>query len=219
MGPPPTTAWRRRQVLAALTTGSVVAVAGCTGNSSAETTITDSFESGLGDWTTGADVPDDPNNPGHPVQWSITPSTDQSADGARSVKYVLDGRQDDGTIWIVRPVTVTPDTAYTAEVSAQAWSQSESFNTLAHLVMALGPDAPTAETDFPQPNTNSTTDDTALGGLREPLNRAAGWEVYTFTWETPRLDTDTLYLAVGISAVWETQLSYYVDDVTLALRG
>ncbi|MFB6104460.1 MAG: hypothetical protein ABEJ57_05160 [Halobacteriaceae archaeon] len=217
MAPPATTSWRRRQVLAALTTGSALAVAGCLGNTSADTRFTDSFESGLGDWDTGADVPEDPNNPGQPVQWSITTDTAHAVGGGKSVKYVLDGRQDDGTIWIVRPVAISADTAYTAAVSAQAWSHSESFNTLAHLVMSLGPDAPTAETSFPQPNTNSTTDDTAIGGLREPLNRADGWEEYAFTWETPQLDTDTLYLAVGISAVWETQLTYFVDDVSLDL--
>jgi len=31
----------------------------------------ESFENGFGNWYANADVPGDPNNPGHPVEWYI----------------------------------------------------------------------------------------------------------------------------------------------------
>ncbi len=82
-----------------------------------------------------------------------------------------------------------------------------------------GPDRPTSESSFPAPNENSTGEDRPAGGLREPLNRADGWEEYRFTWASPTLETDRLYFAVGISAVWETRLRYFVDDVVVELEA
>ena len=58
------------------------------------------FENGFGEWTIDADVPLDPNNPGHFVGWSITRSSDIASSGLYSLKFFIDGRQDDGTIWI-----------------------------------------------------------------------------------------------------------------------
>lgn len=211
----PLSPMKRRSVLAGIGTVVGVLSAGCLGGSSRDRQLTDGFETDLQEWETDADVPDDPNNPGHPVDWSITRSTERAATGDASVKYVLDGRQDDGTIWIVRTISIDPDRQYLTDVSAQAWSQSESFNTIAHLVMYLGPDRPSSEQSFPGPMENSTGTDWPAGGLREPLNRRTGWDEYAFTWETPRLDTDTLYFAIGISAVWETEMTYFVDDVVV----
>lgn len=208
-------ALQRRDVLTAGAGLATLGIAGCLGTALTSMDDTSDFEDGLGDWERNADVPDDPNNPGNPVEWSITTSTDQAATGQTSVRYLLDGLQDDGTIWLVKPLEVSAGQSYSAEVTAQAWSQSQSFNTLAHLVMYLGPERPTGETDFPDPNTNSSTDAFGYGGLREPLNRSAGWEEYAFSWETPTFDTDTVYIAVGISAVWESHLGYYVDDISI----
>lgn len=211
----------RRVYLASMaTTG--LGLAGCLtlpsdGDHDRPTVITDGFETDLAAWERVADVPEDPNNPGNPVAWEIERSTERAASGTASLQLVLDGRQDDGTIWVVRPIDIASGRAYGASVSVSAWSASESFNTTAHLVAFLGPRPPVDEASFPRPGENSTGQDRTSGGLREPLNRAAGWDRYAFSWRTPVLNMNQLYLAVGISAVWETELSYFVDDVTVTL--
>lgn len=180
-------------------------------------TIDTSFEDGIVVWTKGSDVPDDPNRPGE-VAWNITSSTERARTGDRSVAFQLDGRQDDGTIWIVQPIRVEPDQRYRANVSAWAYSEAESFNTIAHLVMRLGHQAPQAEEDFPPPGENSTGKANATaGGLREALDQQAGWKRYRFTWTVPASQARTLYMAVGISAVWETEMTYHVDDLSIHL--
>lgn len=179
--------------------------------------FSDGFEEGLPGWDTDSDVPEDPNNPGNPVEWDITRSTDRAATGSASVRYFLDGRQDDGTVWIERAIPVETDRAYAVRMQADAWSASESFNTLAYLVMYAGPSPPTAEGSFPEPGANSTNAGVSkTGGLREVLNQRSGWMTYSFEWETPELRSDAITIAVGITAVWETEMTYFVDDVRVS---
>lgn len=194
-----------------------VLLAGCQApDRSGTVTFGDGFEEGLSGWERGADVPEDPNTGGR-VAWAIERSTRLARSGDASLRYALDGRQDDGTIWVQRPVEVRSGRAYEASVSAAAWSASESFNTLAHLVMYLGPDPPRDEGSFPAPGETSSGEVGTVGGLRDPLNQAEGWRTYSFSLTTPELSTDTLYLAVGISVVWETEVVYFVDDVEAML--
>lgn len=197
-----------------------VGLAGCRspGRGSPDTVgFTEGFEEGLRGWERDADVPEDPNNPGNPVEWRITISTDRAAGGSASLRYFLDGRQDDGTIWVVHPVDVEAGRSYDVSMRADAWSASESFNTLAYLVMYAGSPRPTSEGSFPEPGANSTgAGVTETGGLREVLNQTEGWKTYSFEWQTPKLERDRIYVAVGISAVWETEMTYFVDDVKLS---
>lgn len=181
-------------------------------------TVTEDFEKGIRQWRKGADVPQDPNREGQNVSWSISSSRDEAHGGDYSVNFTLDGSQDDGTIWLVRPLQVTSGQTYRANVSAWAWSASESFNTLAHLVLYLGPERPVLEEDFPPPGENTTGDpDAERGGLREDLNKQEGWREYRFAWQVPPDNNGTLWAAVGISAVWETEMTYYVDDLRIHL--
>jgi hypothetical protein len=69
-------------------------------------TLQENFEAHLGNWETGADVPEDADRPGHPVACSIELSQDQSSEGAVSARFFLNGKHDDGTIWLVRPFNV-----------------------------------------------------------------------------------------------------------------
>lgn len=196
------------------------ALAGCAGDPGPGTTetVTEGFEDGVKAWTPGSDVPEDPNRPGETVAWNITPSDERARGGDWSALYELDGRQDDGTIWLTRQIRVEPGQAYRANVSAWAYSASESFNTRAHLVVSLAEQPPEAEEDFPEPGNNTTGDpDAERGGLREALDQAEGWREYRFGWTVPSDANRTLHLAVGISAVWETELEFWVDDVTVEL--
>jgi hypothetical protein len=196
------------------------ALAGCATDPAPGTTETvrDGFEDGIQAWTRGADVPGDPNRGGKPVAWNITPSDERAVEGDWSVRFDLDGSQDDGTIWLTQPLRVEEDQAYRATVSAWAWSPSESANVRAHLAMMLGPDPPQVEEDFPAPGNDTTVEDEVdRGGLREALDRQAGWREYRFGWTVPADANRTLHMAVGISAVWETELGFWVDDLTVEL--
>lgn len=196
-------------------------LAGCAGPTGPGTSVTvdTSFEDGIDLWTKNNDVPEDPNRPGQqPVNWSITSTTDRARSGERSVNFTLDGRQDDGTIWITRPIGIEQGQRYLANVSAWAWSPDESFNTRAYLVMHLGVSAPSVEEDFPAPGENSTGKANATsGGLREVLDKQRGWTRYSFQWTIPATEAREVYMSVGISAVWETEMTFYVDDLSVEL--
>lgn len=115
-------------------------------NDTSETVgFADGFEEGFTGWSRDSDVPQDPNNLRNPVAWMITRSTERAVAGSASLRYYLDGRQDDGTIWIVRGISVEAEQTYDVSMRTDAWSSSESFNTIAHLVMYAGTSRPTSE--------------------------------------------------------------------------
>jgi len=196
--------------------GGLTGLAGCTGWTG-ERAFHEGFESGLGDWA--ADAAIGPEVDVEAFEWTVDVSGEQAAEGERSLRISNEGTYDDGTTWAVHPVSVEPGRAYTVDVDARFWSESESFNTLRDAVMRLGPERPTAEEEFPQPGVNtSALGETPYGGLREPLWLAEGWREYAFEWTTPELSTDTLYVAVGTSVIWEGDATHFVDDVSVELR-
>lgn len=181
-----------------------------------------SFDAGtqdkIGDrWTRHGDVPQNPNT-GTPVNWSITTSDRNAASGNYSGLFMIDGLQDDGTIWLQRSIPVDGGTRYAVNVSTKAYSEQESFNVVAHMVQYAGLSEPTQEEDFPQADTINTTG--LQAGLRQPLARAAGWEQYSFSWTTPVIEdnTDHIYVAVGLSVVWETQIAFQYDDIEISIE-
>ena len=146
------------------------------------------FEGGLGGWQKGSDVPEDPDRPGEPIAWDIEISPDEAAEGGSSARFTIDGKQDDGTIWLTRPLAVEPDEALRIHLSFDLWSASESFNTLAKVAAYAGLQPPSDENDF------DTT---------QPANLVAGWRTYDYTFEIPGSGDGQVWVALGISAVWE----------------
>lgn len=203
----------RRDVLRGSAAVGTVALAGCTFGANTPA-FQEGFESGLGDWT--ADAAIGPEVDIEEFDWEVDVSDAEAAAGERSLRIWNEGDYDDGVSWAVHPVRVTPVEAYQITVTAQFWSESESFNTLRDAVMRLGPEPPAVEEDFPHPGVNtSALGETPYGGLREPLWLADGWRAYAFEWTTPELSTDRLHLAVGTSVIWEGDATHYVDDVTV----
>jgi hypothetical protein len=164
--------------------------------------FSESFELGLGDWMPGADVPQDPNRPGETVLWSIEPSATQPMMGLQSARFYLDGRQDDGTIWLARSFEVTPDREYTVSLRFWVWSELESFNTIAKVAAYTGRKDPTTEADF----------DTS-----QAANLYAGWREYTYSFRTTGSTVGELWIAFGISAVFETEMTYYIDNIHIEI--
>jgi len=163
--------------------------------------ISDDFESGMGSWMADADVPEDPNNPGENVSWAIERTNlEQFTSANHSLKFVVDGHQDDGAIWIAQKLNLEPNAVRTVNVTFQFWSESESFNTLAAVIGYVGGNSPAVEDDFQ-----------VIGSA----NQVSGWKTYTFESEVTTDDSGNAYVALGIAVRWETSLTYYIDDVQI----
>lgn len=158
----------------------------------------ESFENGFGEWTADADVPEDPNNPGHPVEWHIKSVENVSHFGQRSLELFIDGRQDDGTVWIEREIELKKRSQ--VKVSFWLYSRRESVTTLAVVCAYIGTENPEAEGDF-----------YVLG----PADTAEGWKNYVYTAVLDASSSGKAWVAVGISVRWETYLTYNVDDVEI----
>jgi len=206
----------RRDVLRTATAVGITGVAGCMVGST-DPAFREGFEEGLGEWESDAAI--GPEVELEEFEWEFGVSETEAAAGERSLRIWNEGDYDDGVTWGVNPIPVDPGRAYRATVSAQFWSESESFNTLRDAVMRLGPEPPETEEEFPHPGVNTTElGETDYGGLREPLWLADGWREYTFEWTTPELSTDTLYVALGHAVIWEGDATHYVDDITVDLQ-
>jgi hypothetical protein len=116
------------------------------------------------------------------------------------VRLYIDGSQDDGTIWLQRKLALEPNTTRNVTLTFELWSPSESFNTLANFVGYVGTKNSTAEGNFQ-----------TLGSA----NLVEGWRTYTLNAPVQTGSSGEVYVAVGISAVWETVMTYYIDDVAV----
>jgi hypothetical protein len=206
----------RREVLSGGVIIGLTGVAGCT-SPQAGSDFTEGFEDGIGDWESNATI--GPEVDIEDFAWEVDVSGTEAIEGERSLRIWNQGDYDDGVTWVTHPISVEPGQAYEIQASGQFWSESESFNTIRHAVMRLGPDPATVEEDFPQLGVNSTEfGETPFGGLREPLWLADGWREYSFEWTTPELSTDTLHFAVGTAVIWEANATHFVDDLSVTIQ-
>jgi hypothetical protein len=165
--------------------------------------IKEDFENGFGEWVSDADVPLDPNNPGHTVAWNITHSTDISSSGQHSLKLFIDGQQDDGTIWVERKIAVRRNVRINVNISFDFYSEQESFNTVAAICAYTGIRNPEAEESF-----------SVIG----PANEVAGWKRYSLTAIIDTGSSEEIWVALGISVRWETFITYYIDNVEVEVK-
>ena len=159
------------------------------------------FEQNFGGWGKDAQVPLDPNNPGHSVAWDVSRVTSLSHSRQYSAEFYIDGRQDDGTVWIEKKLSVENNSQVQVEVSFEFYSEQESFNAIAGVCAYAGVSDPEGEEDF-----------TVLG----PANEVAGWKRYSYS-ATFQTGAPEMWVALGITVLWETEMTYYVDDVTVAI--
>ena len=162
----------------------------------------ESFEEGLGEWVADADVPLDPNNPGHYVDWSVSRVASLAHSGQYSVELYIDGRQDDGTVWIEKRISVERNAQIKVKVSFQFYSEQESFNVIAGVCAYAGISDPEVEADF---------------AILGQTNEVAGWKTYAYTTNFYTGSSDEVWVAVGITVRWETQMIYNIDDVKVAI--
>ena len=160
------------------------------------------FEEDFGGWEGDADVPPDPNNPDSLVDWNVSRVTSPVKSGQYSVELYIDGRQDDGTVWIERKLSVKTNSKIQVTVSFDFYSESESFNAIASVVGFAGSSNPEAEADF-----------TVLG----QANEVSGWKRYTHTATLNTGSSGEVWVAIGISVCWETEMTYNLDDVKVTI--
>lgn len=161
------------------------------------------FEDGLSDWTTDSDVPEDPNRPGQLINWTIDSANNISYSGNKSLLFYIDGLQDDGTIWIKNKFSTDPNTIRNVTVSFQFWSETESFNELAVVVGYIGNETAEVEEDFQ-----------VIGAA----NQAEGWKTYSLSSEVHTGSSGDVHVALDISVRWETQMTYFIDNVDIAIN-
>jgi hypothetical protein len=166
-------------------------------------TYTEDFEEGFGGWTADADVPQDPNKPGSTVDWNVSRVTYPVKSGHYSVGLYLDGRQDDGTVWIEKELSVKQNSQIQVTVSFDFYCESESFNVLAAVVGFVGTYNPEVEGDF-----------TLLG----QANEVSGWKHYSHTATLKTDSSGEAWVAIGISVLWETEMTYNLDDVKVTIN-
>ena len=87
-------------------------------------------------------------------------------------------------------------------VSFEFYSETESFNVIAGIVEFAGTSNPEVEADF---------------GVLEQANEVAGWKRYTHTETVKTGLRGKIWVAVGITVLWETEMTYNLDDVRITI--
>jgi len=82
------------------------------------------------------------------------------------------------------------------------YSEQESFNVIADACAYAGISNPEVETDF-----------TILG----QANKVAGWKRYTHKTTLQTGSSEEVWVAVGITVRWETEMNYNIDDVKVTI--
>jgi hypothetical protein len=159
-------------------------------------TLTSDFENGLGNWT--ADV----HLPQQELDWNVTTVANVSSTGNHSALLYIDGRQDDGTVWIEQKLHLNANATQNVTVTFDFWSESESYNTLAAVVGYIGNENPSQEDDFQ-----------VLGAA----NQVEGWKTYSISSEVDTDASGDFYVALGFSVRWETHLTYNIDNVVITI--
>lgn len=119
-----------------------------------------------------------------------------------SMELFIDGKQDNGTIWLERKISVKENAQIRVSVSFWLYSEQESFNTIAAVAAYAGTAKPNVKDDF------------AIVGF---ANEAAGWKSYAYTADLTTDSNGETWVAVGITVRWETYMTYYIDDVRIEI--
>ena len=88
------------------------------------------------------------------------------------------------------------------KVSFDFYSEQESFNVIASVCAYAGISNPETEANF-----------TIIGNA----NEVAGWKRYTYTTTLHTGSNEEVWVAVGITVRWETEMSYNIDDVKVTI--
>jgi len=170
----------------------------------AETFLYD-FETTLDGWIGDADYLVGEND-SIVIDWNVTRKTENPYKGDYSICLEIDGRQDDGAVWIERAFSVDADDIDSkyVKVSFYIYSENIGMNIRAHIFASVNTTNPSIEEDFDFKTTTITSD--------SYLN---GW--YKFSTTVKILPLDQIWVAIGIKVAWETFLKFYIDNVSVRI--
>lgn len=166
----------------------------------------ESFENDFGEWVSDHFI--DCEHPSPPVgpctfTWKIERSTEQAQHGSRALKSFLDGRNDDGTIWMEKTFLAPSNSLVDVTLTFYLWSETVSpvNNWPVHAFIGLF--NPETELDFP---IIGTTD------------QIKGWQPYIYK-KTILTGADGIFwIAFGFGAVWEVERTYFMDSVSVQIN-
>lgn len=165
------------------------------------------FELGFDGWIIDRDVPMDPNNPGYEVNWSIirVENASRAYSGTHSLKLFIDGRQDDGVIWIEKNYTLMANKNYQVKISFQFYCGTVSFNTITLVIGYSNTTNPEVEADL-------------IEGILGTGEEAPEWKKYSRTVNVNTGNDGVIWIAIGMSVVWETEVTHYLDDLSIKIN-
>lgn len=154
------------------------------------------FEFGFGDWIYDFDTPMEYPT-GRNRLSLMHPTREVVFKGKQALYAYLDGRGDDGTVWIERSVPVPRNTDVDVELSFAFGTKADLATAVMYFIDIYDPEV---ELDFT---------DVAM---------ANGWKVYTFTKSLNTEDRNRLFFGAGFSARWELELSKYLDEFRITVK-
>lgn len=161
-----------------------------------------SFESGLEGWTPAGIDLDDP-----PVDWDVSLTDVEALEGTRSVRLRLDNMNDAGKIWIERAFQLAPNQAYDVTVRYGFGTSDFGDVNLWRILTGVHLDPPRA------PEHLGVQGDTGhdQGQVEGPV-----WTEKEFTFRSRTGADARLWVSVGVWGTWETERTYYLDEVEVA---
>jgi len=146
--------------------------------------------------------PQTPKKKGSHVEWNVSRGTSSAISGQDSVELHIDGRQGDGTIWIENGFSVRKNSQTQFMVFFDFYSENESYNVIGAVVGFVGTYNLEVEAGF-----------IVIGKCA----RVSGWKSYRHTATLNTGSGGEVWVAVGISVRWETEMVYNLDDVKVAI--
>lgn len=192
-----------RFVLVALLT-TVAVLAGMPAASGATTSQFFGFENSLQGWTRDHFIDCEQDPTPCTFDWGITRSTAQAKSGTTSLRFRLDGTNDDGTIWIERQFDVGVNTEATVELSFFLWSETQADINTWPVAAYIGKRNPETEEDF-----------TIVG----QTERKAGWARYELSRTINGGASGKVWVAFGIGATWESERIYFLDSAKVTVTS
>jgi hypothetical protein len=199
---------------AALTTATGIAGSAGARDDAATISFEESFDASSREWKVAADAEADVE---FGSEWTIEVSDTRSFTGDRSLEYLIDATQDLATIWAYTEVDVQRGQSYDVELSTRFWNEGRSYNKLSNYRAYFGPDKPGTLSDFTSSVDSFPVYNQAAGDIENPWEEE-GWTEYPLFWQTPELDTDTLYLAFAVQPTWPTTVEHAIDDVSVRME-
>jgi hypothetical protein len=164
----------------------------------ATNTTFSSFEDNMDNWTAnGTDLLDPP------IVWHINRTTHQSYSGNASIELFLSNMNDAGKIWIQKSLQADPNTQYFVTVTYQLGTSDYGLTTFT-IITGVDNQPPLKAGLTFQDSTDDMQDN---GNLT--------WLTKSYDFVTTTNDTGLLYASIGVWGTFETNRTYYIDDVTI----